>query len=649
MITMTLMLCIALGVMLLALVSIVLVAVWVYRDAKSRGLEAWVWTLVVVLVPSFIGLLLYFLVGRKETRRPCPSCAKQVPERSTFCGYCGAQMPEEGPTAPKKSPGKGMLIAGLVCIVLTIVLGFGAIFGLAFADGAFEDADFFSVSTVYMENNWGDKWEVKFHYTNKTPDSSFRMGDDGPDTLYFEGKCEEGPLTLRVWQGDVERTFDLSGGDEVEGSLDLSVFGPGKVRMELDNQRGEGTNVEFEAHWEKGAAPAAQVTPIPAETSPLAEEADFLIATIEASHPAFALDAVPEGYEQAKTELLTAAADPACTTADFAWAAQAYTASLKDGHTAVDIFGGTPQQSVDLDWYADGARLYLTDGGEVSAIGGLSVEELFAAVDRYVPAENQSGRDKNHENWVGLLSFLHYVGAQLGPDYKTVTVTLADGSAQEAAFVAPKASMQEKVVSTELLGDVLYVDFNQCRPGAEVNGACEALSQAVKDGVKKVILDVRGNGGGDSSTCERLLQALGMSAPSYGGYIQYSPLAQEQRGYDRSEGGEGQKPSLSRAKANPDVKLVVLTDERTFSSATMLAVMVRDGELGTIIGRTSRNAPNSFGDILSFQLPNTGMTVTVSHKQWLRPDENGDPETVTPEVVTAHGEDSLQTALDYLK
>lgn len=240
----------ALGLMALALLAVVLIAVWVYRDAKSRGLEAWVWTLVVVLVPSFIGLLLYFLVGRKEGRRPCPACAKPIPLRSTFCGYCGAQVPEELPSTPKKSGGKGLLITGLVCLALTIVLGFGSIIGLAIYDGAFEDMDFMSVSTVYAENNWNDSWNVKWHYTTTTPDGSFRIGDDGPRALYFEGECEEGPLLLRVWQGEEERTFDLSGGEEVRGTLDLSIFEPGKVRMELSNNDGAGKNVDFEAHWE---------------------------------------------------------------------------------------------------------------------------------------------------------------------------------------------------------------------------------------------------------------------------------------------------------------------------------------------------------------------------------------------------------------
>ena len=37
----------------------VLMGVFVYRDAKARGMTPWLWTAVSVLVPFFIGLLVY--------------------------------------------------------------------------------------------------------------------------------------------------------------------------------------------------------------------------------------------------------------------------------------------------------------------------------------------------------------------------------------------------------------------------------------------------------------------------------------------------------------------------------------------------------------------------------------------------------------
>ena len=45
----------------------VTMGVMVYRDAKARGMEPWLWTLISVFAPFFIGLLVYLAVrsGKK--------------------------------------------------------------------------------------------------------------------------------------------------------------------------------------------------------------------------------------------------------------------------------------------------------------------------------------------------------------------------------------------------------------------------------------------------------------------------------------------------------------------------------------------------------------------------------------------------------
>ncbi len=47
------------------LVVWILLAVWVYRDAKKRGMEATLW-LLVVLLTGFIGLVVYLIVRREH-------------------------------------------------------------------------------------------------------------------------------------------------------------------------------------------------------------------------------------------------------------------------------------------------------------------------------------------------------------------------------------------------------------------------------------------------------------------------------------------------------------------------------------------------------------------------------------------------------
>lgn len=391
---------------------------------------------------------------------------------------------------------------------------------------------------------------------------------------------------------------------------------------------------------------------------PLLEDAEQLVNTVERVHPAFALEDIPAGYEAAKHTLLELAADPDCTLYDFAWAAMAYTASLGDGHTSVDTFGGTPQTLLDVSWMAVEDKLFLTDetgkptSTEVTAVGGLSTAELFSVVDRYIPSENQSGQNVNHSYWSAVYNLLAVAGVTSDADNR-IPLTLREDGVETTRTVGPAAQAASAesapIIAYEKIGDVFYVDFNQCVLGPEVDAAAEALARAVEDGTEKVILDVRGNGGGNSNACAQLLAAVGMEPPWYGGYVRYSPLAQEQREHEPAQGSERRAPNTSTAKQNPAVKLVVLTDEGTYSSATMLGVWVQDGKLGTVIGRASANAPNSYGDILFFTLKNTNVLGRVSYKQWLRPDTSADPHTLLPDVETALGEDILEAALEYLK
>jgi TctA family transporter len=53
-------------ILIIGLIAVwILLAVWVYRDAKKRGMEATLW-LLVVLLTGFIGLIVYLIVRREH-------------------------------------------------------------------------------------------------------------------------------------------------------------------------------------------------------------------------------------------------------------------------------------------------------------------------------------------------------------------------------------------------------------------------------------------------------------------------------------------------------------------------------------------------------------------------------------------------------
>ena len=62
---------------------------YVYRDAKRRGMNPGLWTLLVLLSASyvFIGLIIYLLV-REPLPFTCPQCAATVSARFNFCPTC---------------------------------------------------------------------------------------------------------------------------------------------------------------------------------------------------------------------------------------------------------------------------------------------------------------------------------------------------------------------------------------------------------------------------------------------------------------------------------------------------------------------------------------------------------------------------------
>lgn len=74
-------------IFVLLLLSTVLLGIWTYKDARTRSLDAGMWTVVVVLIPNLIGLLLYFLIGRRHTQVTCPHCGAKTDASQPYCGH----------------------------------------------------------------------------------------------------------------------------------------------------------------------------------------------------------------------------------------------------------------------------------------------------------------------------------------------------------------------------------------------------------------------------------------------------------------------------------------------------------------------------------------------------------------------------------
>lgn len=76
----------------IVLAVLVLIGVYVYRDARRRGMNAVLWTLIVLLAPALIGFIIYLLTRGNYLDLECPQCAGPVTEQYTVCPHCGAKL-----------------------------------------------------------------------------------------------------------------------------------------------------------------------------------------------------------------------------------------------------------------------------------------------------------------------------------------------------------------------------------------------------------------------------------------------------------------------------------------------------------------------------------------------------------------------------
>jgi len=104
-------LCVAIWVILF-----IVIAIWVYRDAESRGMSGALW-LIIVILAGLIGLIIYLVVRSEKRQYPypqqpyqqppayAPPAAQapppaQAPPATRFCSNCGAGLPPGASACP---------------------------------------------------------------------------------------------------------------------------------------------------------------------------------------------------------------------------------------------------------------------------------------------------------------------------------------------------------------------------------------------------------------------------------------------------------------------------------------------------------------------------------------------------------------------
>jgi hypothetical protein len=310
-------------------------------------------------------------------------------------------------------------------------------------------------------------------------------------------------------------------------------------------------------------------------------------------------------------------------------------AALGDSHSAVQMRALTagPRLPLGLYWFADGVRLVAVpkaheqvSGARLDAIGECDVAEVAKRLARVQAFDNEAATWNGIPNLVTLPNLLRYLGITGDPANVPITVTDDEGK-KRTITVVPGPIGRDAVVLrpakpplTAGRGNVwhhyewlekeglLYVQYNKCSTDAEHDlgkFTADLLLICARQPVKALVFDLQYNGGGSSPLGDEMFEKLSKEAP---------------------------------LKDRKNVFCVI--GRRTFSSAILNAMTLKSRYGAVLVGEPSGGSPNHFGEVTSFELPNTKLKVFYSQKRFERAPPG--TTTITPDHV------ARATFADYL-
>jgi hypothetical protein len=302
-------------------------------------------------------------------------------------------------------------------------------------------------------------------------------------------------------------------------------------------------------------------------------------------------------------------------------------ASVGDSHTTL---GYRAQQALPLMlyWFKDGIAILNTTAeyeeilyGRITLLGGKSIEDVVAVLSAVIPHENEAQVKDKIPNVLTDTVILH--GLKLIPSQETVSLTVLTKSGRTVTLdMKPLsfASKPEWLVDTsdesdaplylrkrrmyywyEILSDyqTLYFKYNSCQnmkdqPFKDFVDILFSAADAAK--IKRIVIDLRHNGGGNSGI--------------------FAPFLEELK---------------KRPEFLQNGSIHVLIGRRTFSSAILNTIDLKKQTQAIFAGEPTGGKPNHYGEVQMFLLPNSKLPVSFSVK-YFRVIED-DPDSLVPDLL----------------
>jgi hypothetical protein len=285
----------------------------------------------------------------------------------------------------------------------------------------------------------------------------------------------------------------------------------------------------------------------------------------------------------------------------------ALVASIGDAHTSLGWPFQDPIYPMSLKVFDDGIYCLVIDADYADAlaarlmsINGHPIDDVINQIDRVISHENPSWFEEQLPNYLVRSDVL--IGLGIIDKAETVAwefqnaaresvkidisplprANITTANLRFARQATPRTESMNGSYWLQLFDDgTLYFKYNIATEAADLPFAkftAILLKSLSEQPVKRLVIDLRNNSGGDSRLMDPLIDAL------------------------------------KKLPINEKGKLFVIIGRRTFSSAVLNAVRLKQETNAVLIGEPTGGSPNHFGEIQNFALPNFDLTIYYSTK-----------------------------------
>jgi C-terminal processing protease CtpA/Prc len=355
-----------------------------------------------------------------------------------------------------------------------------------------------------------------------------------------------------------------------------------------------------------------------------------------------------------------------------------------------------------LDLYITNHKVFITEnystdstikiGDEVLAIDGIAIEQKLNTIYNYLSGEN----DYFKNTLIDLIHFPRLWWIVHGTsDFYNIKVKTKKGeiitvkckainAGEYEAKNESKPSPYNTNRSFKFIDNIAYL-----QPGQFMNAESDhntsdhdsfkkdkfslfidSCFQVInKSTAKSLIIDLRGNPGGDNSFsdemvscfankpfwfCSKFVVKTSKNTKIFWKDVTDTSMNDLKNKILNSKDGEIFNASITKHPIKAEAlrykgKVFVLVNRYSYSNSVTTAAIIQDYKFGKVIGEQTADVPTTYGAVHEFNLPNTGMAITYPKAFMIRPNGDTSLNGLKPDFVVSEGKDILEFAIQLIK